>query len=179
MPEHRRLRVPGGTYFFTVTLLDRAGDLLVRHVGVLRAAVRRTRERAPFHIDAWVVLPEHLHCIWTLPEADSDFSGRWRAIKKDFSKALPADEPRSATRLARHERGIWQRRFWEHAIRDADDYARHMDYVHFNPVKHGLVSHPAAWPYSSLHKCVRMGLYPADWGADGSAPDDVPAGERD
>jgi putative transposase len=169
MPEYRRNRVAGGTYFFTVNLLDRSSDLLVTRIDALRAAVRSTRARAPFHIDAWVVLPEHLHCIWTLPEGDDDFSGRWRAIKKTFAKAQPADEHRSATRLLRHERGIWQRRFWEHTIRDERDYAAHMDYVHFNPVKHALVDHVAAWPFSTFRRCVRRGLYPADR-SDASRP---------
>jgi putative transposase len=173
MPDYRRHRVPGGTYFFTVNLHDRSSDVLVTHIDLLRDAVRATRARAPFHIDAWVVLPEHMHCIWTLPPDDGDFSGRWRALKKAFSKALPPTEYRSQVRRQRHERGIWQRRFWErrfweHTIRDDRDYAAHMDYVHFNPVKHGLAAHPAAWPYSTFHRCVAAGLYPADWSTEGS-----------
>ncbi len=163
MPDYRRNRVPGGTYFFTVNLLDRSSRLLVTHIDAVREAARQARARAPFHIDAWVVLPDHMHCIWTLPQDDSDFSGRWRALKKAFSKAVPAGEHRSAVRRDRGERGIWQRRFWEHTIRDERDYANHMDYVHFNPVKHGYATHPAEWPYSSFHRCVAAGLYPADW----------------
>lgn len=167
MPDYRRSRIPGTTCFFTVNLLDRRRRLLIEHIEVLRAAVRAARNRQPFHIDAWVVLPDHLHCLWTLPPGDADYSGRWRAIKKVFSKTLPETEPLSETRRARHERGIWQRRFWEHTIRDERDYAVHMDYVHFNPVKHGWVKCVADWPYSSFHRWVRVGVYPGDWGGGG------------
>jgi putative transposase len=149
MPDYRRNRVPGGTYFFTANLLNRTSDLLVAGIEVLRAAVRNTRAQAPFHIEAWVVLPDHMHCIWTLPPGDDDYSARWRALKKAFTKAIPAAEYRSATRLRRVERSIWQRRFWEHTIRDERDYAAHMDYVHFNPVKHGHAMAAADWPYST------------------------------
>ena len=122
-----------------MNLLDRSSSLLVTQIDALRESVRRARANAPFHIDAWVVLPDHLHCLWTLPEDDADFSGRWRAIKIGFSKSLPATETRSAVNIRRGERGIWQHRFWEHTIRDDRDYAVHMDYIHFNPVKHGLI----------------------------------------
>ena len=176
MPNYRRSRVPGGTYFFTVNLLDRNSRLLADHIDVLREAVRTVRARAPFHIDAWVVLPEHLHCIWTLPPDDTDYSGRWRALKALFATAMPRTEWRSAVRLRKGERGVWQRRFWEHTIRDDRDYAAHMDYVHFNPVKHGLVAHVADWPYSSFHHCVTRGLYPADWSMSRADPAEV--GER-
>jgi putative transposase len=163
MTDYRRNRVPGGTYFFTVNLLDRTSDLLTRHIISLRTAVSDVREKAPFHIDAWVVLPDHMHCLWTLPEGDADFSSRWRAIKTNLSRQLPTNEPRSSSRMAKGERGIWQRRFWEHTIRDEHDYATHMDYVHFNPVKHALVPEPADWPYSSFHRCVERGFYPKNW----------------
>jgi putative transposase len=176
MPDYRRNRVPGGTYFFTVNLLDRDSRLLTDRIEALRTAVRDTSTRAPFHIDAWVVLPEHMHCIWTLPPGDADYSGRWRAVKKAFSKAIEPGERRSAVRRARGERGIWQRRFWEHTIRDDKDYANHMDYVHFNPVKHGLASEPAAWPYSSFQRAVAAGLYPANWACKGLP--DTDWGER-
>ena len=166
MPDYRRNRVSGGTYFFTVSLRDRQSDLLVANIDALRSSVRKVRTRAPFHIDAWVVLPDHMHCLWTLPEGDTDYPGRWQAIKKHFSKTIPADEPRSAVMVRRGERGIWQRRYWEHTIRDDQDYAAHMDYIHFNPVKHGLVLHAAEWPFSSLHRCVRQGLYPSAWKGD-------------
>jgi putative transposase len=176
MPDYRRNRVPGGTYFFTVNLSDRSSDLLVARIEALRHAVRQVRARTPFHIDAWVVLPDHMHCLWTLPEGDADFPGRWRAIKTAFSKSLPADEARSAVVIRRGERGIWQRRYWEHTIRDDRDYAAHMDYTHFNPVKHGLVDDPADWPYSSFRRCVADGLYPSGWMGGGEAPEET--GER-
>jgi len=163
MPDYRRNRVPRGTYCFTANLLNRASDLPVAHIDALRTAVQTTRAQAPFHIDAWVVLPDHLHCLWTLPPDDDDYSGRWRALKKSFTKSIPPGEYLSATRLHRAERGIWQRRFWEHTIRDERDYVAHMDYVHFNPVKHGLVTQVADWPYSTFHRSVALGLYPAAW----------------
>jgi putative transposase len=177
MPNYRRFRIAGGTYFFTVNLLDRSSDLLTRHIDALRQAVRATRALRPFHIDAWVVLPDHLHCIWTLPPGDDDFSNRWKAIKIRFVQSLPRDEPRSVTRVARGERGIWQRRFWEHAIRDQEDYARHFDYVHINPVKHGWAGQVRDWPYSTFHGWVEAGVYPPDW-AGGLVQEDLLAGER-
>ena len=163
MTDYRRHRVPGGTYFFTVNLLDRRSDLCIRHIDILRHALRHARAASPFHIDAWVVLPDHIHCIWTLPDGDTDFSNRWRMIKATFSRGMVGGEKRSASRSAKGERGVWQRRFWEHTIRDEHDYRVHMDYVHFNPVKHGYVESVAAWPYSTFQRCVQAGLYPADW----------------
>lgn len=176
MPDYRRNFVAGGCFFFTVNLLDRRSNLLVAHVDVLRDAVREVRLRAPFTIDAWVVLPDHMHCLWTLPEGDADFPGRWWEIKTAFSKALPGAGSPSGVMLQRGERGIWQRRYWEHTIRDARDYAAHMDYTHFNPVKHGYVSHPADWPCSSFRRCVAAGLYPPGW--SGSADEPTETGER-
>jgi putative transposase len=164
MPDYRRNRAPGGTYFFTVNLRDRSGDLLVAEIDALRAAVRWTRQRSPFHIDAWVVLPEHMHCVWTLPPGDCDYSRRWRTIKGRFARTLPMTEARSSVQRRRDERGIWQRRFWEHTIRDDADYAAHLDYVHFNPVKHGLVADAWARPFSSFRPCAAAGVYPAGWG---------------
>ncbi len=175
MPDYRRNQVPGGTYFFTANLLNRASDLLVARIDALRAAVSTARAHAPFHIDSWVVLPDHMHCIWTLPPGDDDYAGRWRVLKKAFTKAIPPGEYRSSARLRRAERGIWQRRFWEHTIRDERDYAAHMDYVHFNPVKHGFANSAAGWRYSTFHRSVGFGLYPADW-AGGSA--EIDGGER-
>jgi len=163
MPDYRRNRMPGATYFFTVNLLDRRSRLLVERIDTLRAAVREARRRRPFHIDAWVVLPDHMHCLWTLPEGDADFPGRWRAIKTAFAKSLPNTERRSPVMFRRGERGIWQRRYWEHTVRDDRDYAAHMDYIHFNPVKHGLADRPGDWPFSSFRRCVTAGFYPADW----------------
>jgi putative transposase len=140
MPEYRRHRVAGASYFFTVSLRDRNNSLLVDEIDVLRHAVARVRALMPFHIDGWVVLPDHMHCLWTLPEKDGDFPKRWQAIKMGFSRQIAAGETLSASRRKRGERGIWQRRFWEHTIRDEQDYLSHMNYIHFNPVKHGYVS---------------------------------------
>ncbi|MFH0343933.1 MAG: transposase [Chromatiales bacterium] len=176
MPDYRRYRVSGGTYFFTVNLLERRRDTLVRHIDALREAVRATRQERPFHIDAWVVLPDHLHCVWTLPPGDEDFSNRWKAIKIRFVQALPRSERRSEVRMAKGERGVWQRRFWEHAIRNETDYARHIDYVHYNPVKHGLVKCVKEWPHSTFHRYVKNGVYPENWA--GWPESDLQAGER-
>ncbi|MBW7963953.1 REP-associated tyrosine transposase [Bradyrhizobium sp. BR 10261] len=166
MSCYRRAFVSGGCWFFTVNLLDRRQALLTDQIEALRGAVAATRQTHPFDIDAFVVLPDHLHAIWKLPPGDADFSVRWRLIKTRFAKALPANERLSAVRAARNERGIWQRRFWEHLIRDEADYARHVEYCYFNPVKHGHVSKVSDWPYSSFHRDVRAGLFPEDWGGD-------------
>ena len=176
MPDYRRNRVPGGTYFFTVNLLERRNGLLVERIDAFREAVRAVRARHPFHIDAWVVLPDHTHCVWTLPLGDMDYSSRWKAIKIAFAKSLPKTERLSAARARKGERGIWQRRFWEHTIRDDRDYAAHIDYVHVNPLKHGLVRRVAEWPYSSFHRLVSKGVYTVDWGGEVV---DLVAGERD
>ncbi len=165
MPDYRRVWRAGGTYFFTVALLRRRGnDLLTRRIDVLRASVVEVRRRHPFVVHGWVVLPDHLHCVIELPPGDANFAVRWRLIKMNFSKALPNVERRSAVRSRRGERGIWQRRYWEHLIRDEADFRSHLDYVHANPVKHGLVSRVADWPYSTFHGYVRRGDLPPDWG---------------
>jgi len=145
------------------TLLDRRSRLLLEHMDALRAAVRLTRRRFPFEIDAMVVLPDHLHAVWTLPEGDCDFPVRWRLIKMRFSKAVPAGEPLDTTRRVRGERGIWQRRYWEHLIRDERDLRRHIEYCWFNPVKHGLVENVEDWPYSSFHRDNRDSPKPGDF----------------
>ncbi len=129
-------------------------------------ALRAVRARRAFQIDAWVVLPDHMHCVWTLPDGDADYSTRWKEIKTLFSKALPRTEVVPDARQVRGERGIWQRRFWEHAIRDERDYQAHIDYVHLNPYKHGLVENVRDWSYSSFHKYVAAGVYPAGWMTD-------------
>ncbi len=166
MPNYRRAFVPGGCWFFTVNLLDRRLALLVDRVDDLRVAVVKTRERYPFVVDAFVVLPDHLHAVWTLPPDDSDFSVRWRLIKSRFAKSIPRDERLSPVRQARGERGIWQRRYWEHLIRDETDYARHIEYCYINPVKHGLVNRVRDWPHSSFHRDVRAGIFAEDWAGD-------------
>jgi len=169
MSGYRRVRVPGGSYFFTVNLLERRRRLLVEHIDLLRESFRIVRQQRPFHIDAIVILPDHMHAIWTLPEGDTDYSGRWRSIKKRFAKGLPREELLSSTRIRRHERGIWQRRFWEHTLRDDRDYANHVDYIHYNPVKHGWVERPGDWPHSTFLRFVASGVYPNDWGGNGEA----------
>lgn len=123
----------------------------------------RVHRAHPFTIDAWVVLPDHLHCVWTLPPGDDAFSAGWRLIKTIFARGFPVRERRSDVRKRHRERGIWQRRFWEHSIRDNEDFAAHVDYVHFNPVKHGYVAHVADWPHSTFKACARRGPYPKDW----------------
>jgi putative transposase len=165
MVRYRRNFVPGGTYFFTVTLGDRTSSALVQHISALRAAFRVARHERPFTTEAVVVLPDHLHTVWTLPSDDSDFSGRWRRIKAHFTHRLVA----TGVSVQRHRNGeyaLWQRRFWEHTIRNETDFERHVDYVHFNPVKHELVTRVCQWPYSSFHVYVRHGILPVDWGGD-------------
>ncbi|MDB5552870.1 MAG: hypothetical protein JWL86_2854 [Rhizobium sp.] len=165
MVRYRRNFVPGGTYFFTVTLADRTSSALIDHVDALRLAFRIARQERPFATDAIVILPEHLHAIWTLPSGDSDFSGRWRRIKAHFTHQLIA----AGALVERHRNGeyaLWQRRFWEHTIRNERDFARHVDYIHFNPVKHRLVSRVIDWTYSSFHVYVRRGVLPVDWAGD-------------
>lgn len=170
MPDYRRVWHPGGTYFFTVNLLRRGGNrLLILHIEHLRSVVAQVRKAHPFRIHAWVVLPDHLHAIIELPEGDVDYATRWRLIKMGFSKGIPNDEYRTRIRERRGERGIWQRRYWEHLIRDEQDYRAHRDYVHINPLKHGLVERVADWPYSTFHRLVENGIYPEDWADAGNA----------
>jgi putative transposase len=169
MPNYRRALVLGGCWFFTVNLLDRRAHLLTDHIEVLRDATRKTRQQYPFEIDAFVVLPDHLHAVWTLPPGDADFSTRWRLIMSHFTRSLPKNERLSRVRQARGERGIWQRRFWEHLIRDDADYARHVEYCYINPIKHALVRRVRDWPHSSFHRDVRAGIFPEGWAGDSEA----------
>lgn len=167
MTEYRRGWLPGGTWFFTVNLSERRENrLLVDRIELLRAAFRSVQLRHPFTLEAVVVLPDHLHCIWTLPPDDTDFSTRWNLIKGQFSRGIEKGEWISKSRSQRGEPGIWQRRFWEHVIRDDEDFNRHVDYIHWNPLKHGWVRHVADWPHSSFHEYVRRGLYPENWGSE-------------
>jgi putative transposase len=166
MVDYRRNFLAGGRFFFTVNLAERHLQLLTDHVDDQRNAFRETRRRHPFTIDAMVVLPDHLHAVCTLPEGDADFATRWRLIKSAFSRCLVTGERISESRVAKGERGIWQRRNWEHTIRDDDDFARHVDYTHINPVKHQLVARASDWPYSSFHRMVKLGIYPEDWAGD-------------
>jgi putative transposase len=164
--RYRRSGTPGGTYFFTVNLGDRRSDLLVRHIDELRAVMAHAKETHPFSVVAMVALPEHLHAIWRLPPGDADYPLRWSLIKASFSRRLKKEEPIGASREAKRERGIWQRRYWEHQIRDETDLARHVDYIHYNPVKHGWVKQPADWPHSTLHGYIERKMAPLDWGGE-------------
>ena len=174
--RYRRSDVAGGTYFFTINLADRSSRLLVERIDDLRTAVRAVKQHHPFEIVAWVVLPEHMHAIWTLPEDDHDFSGRWSLIKSGFSRAIAPSEAIAPSRAGRRERGIWQRRYWEHWIRDEVDLQRHVDYVHINPVKHGHAERASDWPHSSIHRFIERGWLKPDWACK---PDGRIGGERD
>ncbi len=161
--HYRRAWVPGGTYFFTVVLADRSQKLLTEHIDILRRTMRDVRSRHPFEILAMVVLPDHLHAIWQLPEGDSAYPTRWALIKSDFSRQIAPSEHITLSRHLKRERGIWQRRYWEHCIPNEHDLNRHIDYIHFNPVKHGHVERAIDWPYSSIHRYVRQGVLPENW----------------
>lgn len=169
MSEYRRSFVPGGTYFFTMTTLGRRPILIQdAYRSALRQAINEVRKTMPFQSIAWVLLPDHLHAVWKLPESDANFSLRWSLIKQHVTRecaALTRNAPTTESRQRRKEGRIWQRRFWEHAIRDEADFRRHIDYIHYNPAKHGYVTKPADWPYSTFHRYVREGVYPADWGS--------------
>lgn len=175
MTHYRRNWILGGTYFFTVVAANRASAPLVDHINDLRLAFRTVRAELPFEIDAIVILPDHLHTLWTLPQRDSDYAVRWKKIKAVFSKCMPDNESRSASRVAKGERGIWQRRYWEHTIRDENDLRAHCDYIHFNPVKHGYVRAACDWPHSTFRQYADTGTYPMDWG--GVADDEGDFGE--
>ncbi|OOG26791.1 transposase [Thioalkalivibrio denitrificans] len=154
MSDYRRVYHPGGLYFFTVVTASRRPLFSnARSIEILRMAFRYVMQRRPFQLEAIVILPDHLHCLWQLPETDSDYSNRWKMLKGYVSR-----------RLGNKNDPIWQPRFWEHMIRDDHDRRRHMDYIHFNPVKHGLVDDPAAWPASSFRRYLERGIYPTGWG---------------
>ncbi len=160
MSNYRRSNTAGACYFFTVVTCQRKKIFSDNeNIDVLRGAFRKIKKRQPFEIEAIVILHDHLHCLWKLPKADNDYSGRWREIKKHVTRQI------SDTRNKRNEGDVWQRRFWEHQIRDEKDWQNHMDYIHYNPVKHGYVSQPSQWPYSSFGKWVRNGVYEMNWGA--------------
>ena len=164
MTSYRRNFVPGGLYFFTLALANRHSDLLLTHVDTLKQAIQAEKQQNPFVVVALVILPDHLHAIWRLPDGDCDYPNRWRRIKGAFSSALPKGEDVSDSRAQKGERGIWQRRFWEHTVRDERDLQTHCDYNHFNPVKHGHARRVADWPHSTFHAYVERGVYPSDWG---------------
>jgi putative transposase len=169
MSQYRRIKVLGGTYFFTVNSYNRRPLLtsdIVRHG--LREAIIETRKTLPFEIDAWVLLPDHLHALWTLPPEDANFAARWAMIKQYTSKSCRHLFDNSGkvgeSRRIRKELNFWQRRFWEHLIRDDDDFEKHFNYIHWNPAKHGYVTRVIDWPYSSFHRYVASEIYPSDWG---------------
>lgn len=169
MPNYRRANTSGATYFFTVVTYQRQKILCQENIRTaLRNAISEVRQIHPFNINGWVLLPDHLHCIWTLPPNDADFSIRWAMIKRSVTKqrdpAIQRQLRMTPSRLKRKESTLWQRRFWEHQIRDDHDYQTHLDYLHFNPVKHGLVQNTKDWPYSTFHRQVRQGNYTQNWG---------------
>ena len=164
--HYRRAHARGGTYFFTVNLAERNKALLLDHIEILWDEFARVKNRYPLKIDGIVIMPDHIHSIWTLPENDADYSTRWRLIKSGFSRRLPKTESINVARQRKNERGIWQRRFWEHQIRDDNDFNRHMDYMYYNPVKHGYVTSVKEWPYSSFHRDVAAGVFSEDWGSE-------------
>jgi putative transposase len=169
MPEYRRIKIKGGAYFFTVVTHERRPLLLNEQVRkALREGIQEVRQAMPFSIDAWVLLPDHLHTIWTLPENDDNFASRWAVIKRIVNQRCGSlkeiSGPISDSRIKRSEFPLWQRRFWEHCIRDELDLQRHLDYIHWNPVKHGYVNRVIDWPYSTFHRYVPQGIYPDDWG---------------
>lgn len=168
MPNYIRPHITGPQIFFTVALAQRGSDLLVSKIDDLRLAVRMTQNNRPFRIDAMVVLPDHLHAVWTLPPHDRDFMTRWGSIKALFSMRQDAGVQR-CSHIRRREKAIWQRRYWEHHIRDEGDFNAHLRYCWGNPVKHGLVERPVEWPFSSLHRDIRRGLVGPEW--LGTSPD--------
>lgn len=169
MPNYLRAR-EGTTWFFTVVTHQRQPLLCLERTRIdLREIIEAIRSLHPFEVEAWVLIPDHLHSIWTLPQGDSNYSTRWGLIKSQFSKRTRETFHREAlltdSRKRRRESTIWQRRFWEHQIRDEKDFKAHCDYIHYNPVKHGLVTAPRDWPYSTFHKFVKEGTYSEDWGS--------------
>jgi putative transposase len=166
--RYRRAIAPRGTYFFTVVTHQRQPFLThPQNVELLQEAFRYVKQQHPFDINAIVILPDYLHCLWTLPPGDANYSTRWRLIKSYFSHRFHSSPMRvSASRQKKQEKAVWQRRFWEHCIKDEIDFQRHFDYIHFNPVKHGLVSAVKDWQYSSFPRCVSQGIYPPNWGVN-------------
>lgn len=162
---YRRAKFKGGSYFLTLNLLNREQDLLTHHIDLLRQSIREVKRNHPFYIDAVAILPDHIHILMTLPTNDCDYSKRDMLLKSSFSRQLPKTETISPSRSLKAERGIWQRRFWEHLIRDEKDYINHIDYIHYNPVKHGYVTRPVDWPYSSIHRYIKDKILTPDWGS--------------
>ncbi len=177
--RYRRSQIKGGRYFFTLATHNRRRFLCIPdNVNLLRQAFRYTMQRHPMKINAFVLLPDHLHSIWTLPENDADYSMRWGLIKSYFSRHCQNryEDVISKSRQSKQERAFWQRRFWEHTIRDDKDFTKHVEYIHYNPVKHGLVKSPKDWKYSSFHNYVQAGLYNILWGSSGEVSFDLDVG---
>jgi putative transposase len=170
MSDYRRWFVPGGTYFFTL-VTERRASVFSSAAGrrLLGDAMRQCFVRYPVRVIATVLLPDHLHTLWTLPAGDQRYSFRWQWIKREFTRGWLAlggrEQARTSARVTERRRGVWQRRFWEHTIRDETDMEAHFDYIHYNPVKHGLVPRPRDWPWSTFHRWVRAGHYSIDWAA--------------
>ena len=162
--RYRRADIAGATYFFTLNAADRSGSTLTDHVDALRESFRVVSSRHPFEINAIVVLPDHLHLLMTLPQAHADFATRIMLIKQRFSRQVPKGECIGSSRVSRGERGVWQRRYWEHLIRNEDDLRTHVEYIHFNPVKHGYARRAGDWPHSSIHRYIERGQIDPDWG---------------
>ena len=182
MSYYRRAYTDGGTRFFTVVSCKRNPILCDDPIrAALRKAIKEVQSKYPFTIDAWVLLPDHLHCIWTLPEADSDYAKRWAIIKRrvsiDCGDIYNQKKWLRKSSESRRESTIWQRRYWEHQIRDQADFNNHMDYIHYNPVKHGLCDRPDLWPFSTLHRYIKQGLYPSSWTVAGDCFADGEFGE--
>ena len=166
MYNYRRSQKKGGTFFFTLALANRQSRLLVEHIDYFKQDHRKVwQQDYPFESLAVCVLPEHLHAVWSLPTNDCNYSLRWRLIKRYFSYHFKAVKTRSDSKIKHREKGIWQRRFWEHEIRNEADLHQHIDYVHLNPVKHGYVKMVGDWRYSSFHRYVCLGLLPENLGS--------------
>jgi len=176
--QYRRADTKGASYFFTVNLANRQSRLLVDKIDVLRQSIQTVKQRHPFKIDAMVVMPDHLHAIFTLPPNDNDYATRWMLIKSGFSRQIPTGEKVTPSRASKRERGLWQRRYWEHLIRDDKDYNAHVNYIHYNPVKHGYVQQAVNWPYSSIHRYIKKGVISENWGGDNKDNDKDRWGER-
>ena len=176
--QYRRSNVKGGTYFFTVNLAERQRTLLIDEINILRTVMKTVIKDHPFVIVAIVILPDHLHSIWTMPKGDDDFPKRWMLIKSGFSRCISKNERISASRMKKGERGIWQRRYWEHCIKDDRDFENHVNYIHYNPIKHGYVKHAVDWEYSSFHRYVANGLLPKNWGMSSELEHKGSFGER-
>ncbi len=167
MSNYRRNKQSGATYFFTLCLRDRKSRILVDYINVLRLAYRKTQNKKPFTTDAMVILPDHIHALWTLP-MDDDYANRIRLLKSHFTRQLPVKikQTNNKNRQSHCQTGIWQLRYWEHTIRDERDFINHMNYIHYNPVKHGYVNNVKDWQYSTFHQCVKKGVYDGDWGSN-------------